>query len=210
MGLLIVTAVAAEAEAVLKGLAPDSSIAVVPVGVGMAAAAAGTAKLLTLADGRYRGVISAGIGGGIGVPLGATVLAAHAIAGDLGADSAEGFIALDELGFGTTVYKADQKLLTSLREALPEAVVGDVLTMNTVTGTAARLAGLVERYPAAVAESMEGYGVACAAAQAQVAFAELRTISNTVGPRDRDAWRIKDALEALTKATQMLSTSLSS
>ena len=41
-------------------------------------------------------------------------------------------------------------------------------------------------------------------------FAELRTISNTVGPRDRGAWRIKDALEALTKASQMLSTTLSS
>jgi futalosine hydrolase len=210
MGLLIVTAVAAEAEAVMKGLEPNGSVTVVPVGVGMAVAAAGTAKLLTLADGRYRGVISAGIGGGIGVPLGATVLAAHSIAGDLGADSPEGFIGLDELGFGSTVHKVDQRLLTSLRAALPEAVVGDILTMNTVTGTAERIRRLVDRYPAAVAESMEGYGVACAAAQADLPFAELRTISNAVGPRDRDAWRIKEALEALTKASQMLSTTLSS
>jgi futalosine hydrolase len=82
--------------------------------------------------------------------------------------------------------------------------------MNTVTGTAARIARLVDRYPAAVAESMEGFGVACAAEQASLPFAELRTISNLVGPRDRDAWRIKDALDALTKASQMLSTTLSS
>jgi futalosine hydrolase len=210
MGLLIVTAVAAEAEAVQKGLAPHGSITVVPVGVGMAVAAAGTAKLLTLADGRYRGVISAGIGGGIGVEAGGTVLAARSVAADLGADSPDGFISLDELGFGSATHRVDQRLLTALREALPGAVVGDVLTVNTVTGTKQRLADLMQRHPAAVAEAMEGYGVACAAAQAQVPFAELRTVSNPVGPRDRAAWRIGDALQALTKAAQMLSTTLSS
>lgn len=210
MGVLIVTAVAAEAEAVRKGLGPESPITVAAVGVGMAAAAAGTAKLLTLANGRYRSVISAGIGGGIGVPLGATVLAARSIAADLGADSPDGFISLDELGFGSSTFPVDRRLLTSLREALPEAVVGDVLTVSTVTGTSARTAYVEGRYPNAVAEAMEGYGVACAAELADVGFAELRTISNTVGPRDRESWRIGAALAALTRAGQMLSTSLSS
>lgn len=210
MGLLIVTAVPAEAEAVQKGLAPGRSITVVPVGVGMAVAAAATAKLLTLADGRYYAVISAGIAGGIGVPAGGTVLAAQSIAADLGAGSPEGFLTLDELGFGATTHGADQQLLASLRQAVPDAVVGDVLTVNTVTGTSERLSEIVQRYPAALAEAMEGYGVACAAAQAQVPFAELRTISNPVGPRDRASWRITEALQALTEAAQMLSTSLSS
>ncbi|HCT75552.1 MAG TPA: futalosine hydrolase [Micromonosporaceae bacterium] len=210
MGLLIVTAVAAEAEAVRKGLGPESPITVAAVGVGMAAAAAGTAKLLTLANGRYRAVISAGIGGGIGIPLGTTVLATRSVAADLGADSPDGFISLDELGFGSSTFSVDQRLLTSLREALPEAVVGDVLTVSTVTGTTARTAYVEGRYPNAVAEAMEGYGVACAAELADVGFAELRTISNTVGPRDRESWRIGEALAALTRAGQMLSTSLSS
>jgi futalosine hydrolase len=88
--------------------------------------------------------------------------------------------------------------------------VGDVLTVNTVTGTARRLAWLRERYPDAVAETMEGFGVACAAQLSGVPFAELRTISNAVGPRDRGAWQIGPALEALTRAAQMLSTTLSS
>jgi futalosine hydrolase len=60
--LLIVTAVAAEADAVRAGLT-TSDIVVEPVGVGPAAAAAGTARLL--ATGRYRAVISAGIAGGL-------------------------------------------------------------------------------------------------------------------------------------------------
>jgi futalosine hydrolase len=79
-------------------------------------------------------------------------------------------------------------------------VVGEVVTVATVTGTAERAASLAAAHPAAVAEAMEGYGVACAAAGAGVAFAELRTISNPVGPRDRTAWRIAEALAALTTA----------
>jgi futalosine hydrolase len=208
--LLIVTAVAAEAEAIRKGLDTDSPITVAPVGVGMAAAAAATAKLLTLAHGRYAGVISAGIAGGIGVEPGTVILGLHNIAADLGADSDEGFVGLDELGFGAVVSKVDGKLLTSLREALPDAPVGDVLTVNTVTGTAGRLAQLLERYPNAIAETMEGFGVACAAELSAVPYAELRAISNPVGPRDRAAWKIAEALEALTQAAHMLSTTLSS
>lgn len=204
MSLLIVTAVPAEAEAVRKGLDKGSRIVVAPVGVGMAAAAAGTARLLTLADGRYRGVLNFGIGGGFAQPLGGTVLAQRVIAADLGAESPNGFISLDDLGFGETTISVDQRLLTELRAAMPDAPTGDILTVNTVTGTSERTAWMIEKYPHAIAEGMEGYGVAVAARQAAVPFAELRTISNIIGPRDRDTWQIADALAALTKAAQLL------
>lgn len=203
--MLIVTAVPAEAEAVKRGIEGDSPIMVAPVGVGMAAAAAGTARLLTLADGRYRGVLNFGIGGGFAQPLGGTVIAHRSIAADLGAESPNGFISLDDLGFGdSATMSVDQKLLTELRTAMPDAAFGDILTVSTVTGTSDRTAKMIERYPHAIAEGMEGYGVAVAARQAGVPFAELRTVSNIVGPRDRDAWQIADALTALTKAAAML------
>jgi futalosine hydrolase len=51
---------------------------------------------------------------------------------------------------------------------------------------------------------MEGFGVASAAALAGLPFAEVRTISNLVGPRDRSAWRISAALAALTLAGRAL------
>ena len=51
---------------------------------------------------------------------------------------------------------------------------------------------------------MEGYGVAVAAAQAGLPFAELRTISNPIGPRDRAAWRLREAFAALTAAAPAL------
>lgn len=216
--LLVVTAVAAEAEAVRRGaqatglqaadvLAADVQVA--PVGVGAAAAAAGTARLLALAEaaGRpFRAVLSAGIAGGWPgrVPVGGTVIGARSIAADLGAEAGDGFLTLDELGFGSTIAACDGALVAALRAALPHAVVGDVLTVATVTGTAQRADGLAGRYPGAVAEAMEGYGVACAAAGASVPFAELRTVSNPVGPRDRAAWRIPEALAALSAAGRCL------
>ncbi|MFI5934925.1 futalosine hydrolase [Actinoplanes sp. NPDC051494] len=219
--LLIVTAVEPEAEAVRAGLAQAAEPAaghvhVAAVGVGPAAAAAGTARLLALAEARgvpYTAVISAGIAGGfIGrAQVGATVLAARTIAADLGAETpgpaetAEpttktGFIPIEELGFGSSVIVADPALLAALSSALPHAVVGDVLTLATVTGTTATAAALQARFPDAAAEAMEGYGVACAAQAAGLPFAELRTISNPIGPRDRASWRLREAFSALTHA----------
>jgi futalosine hydrolase len=199
--LLVVTAVAAEADAVRAGADPRH-VVVEPVGVGPAAAAAGTARLL--AAGRYRAVVSAGIAGGFPgrAPVGATVLGARSIAADLGAETADGFLSIDELGFGSSVVAADAALLKALAGTLPEAIVGDVLTLATVTGTAATADRLAARFPQAVAEAMEGYGVAIAAAG--LPFAELRTISNPVGPRDRAAWRLRDAFAALSTASEGL------
>jgi futalosine hydrolase len=203
--LLVVTAVEPEAEANRAGL--DGRLTVAAVGVGPAAAAAGTARLLALAEASGRphtGVIFMGIGGGFAgrVEVGGTAIATRSIAADLGAESPDGFLPIDDLGFGTARADADPGLVATLRAALPDAAVGTVLTVSTVTGTAASTASLAARFPDAVAEGMEGYGVACAAAG--LPFAEVRAISNVVGPRDRSAWRIPLALAALTKAAGTL------
>jgi futalosine hydrolase len=194
--LLVVTAVDAEADAVRAGLGGHGLV--VAGGVGSAAAAASTAG--ALAAGRFAAVVSAGIGGGFGVPPGGTVVASTSVAADLGADSPDGFISLDELGFGSSTMAADPRLLDRLTAALPDAHVGTVLTVSTVTGTAERAGDLRRRHPDAVAEAMEGFGVATAARLAGVPFGEVRTISNPVGPRDRTTWRIGDALAGLSKA----------
>jgi futalosine hydrolase len=203
--LLVVTAVEPEAEAWRAG-APGT-VHVAAVGVGPAAAAAGTARLLALAEAAgkpYRAVLSAGIAGGFTgrAGIGATVLGARSIAADLGAESPDGFLPVEQLGFGSSIVEADPALLKTLTAALPEAVVGDVLTLATVTGTAATADALRDRFPDAAAEAMEGHGVACAARAAGLPFAEVRTISNPVGPRDRSAWRLGEAFAALTAAAR--------
>jgi futalosine hydrolase len=199
MRLLVVTAVAAERDA-LAG----SGLTVIAGGVGPARAAASTAT--ALAQGAYDGVLSAGIAGGFAdrVAPGGTVIGTASIAADLGAETPDGFLTLDELGFGSSTVECDAQLVGLLRKALPDAVVGPVLSVSTVTGSAARSATLRGRYPDAVAEGMEGFGVAVAAAAAGVPFAELRTISNPIGPRDRAAWRIPEALAALAAAASAL------
>jgi futalosine hydrolase len=207
--VLVATAVAAERDAVLAGVAAADPVTVAAVGVGPVAAAAGTARLLALAEAAgapYRTVISAGIAGGFAgrAPVGAVVLATRSVQADLGADSPDGFLPLDRLGLGGVAVPADDAVLARLAGRLPDAVVGEILTVATVTGTAGRAAALAEAHPDAVAEAMEGYGVACAAVAAGAAFAELRTVSNVVGPRDRGAWRIGDALAALAAAAAAL------
>lgn len=197
MRVLIATAVPAERDAVLAGLAGltgGASCDVITVGVGPAAAAASTARQLATIG--YDLVISAGVAGGMPgrAGIGDVVIGTRSIAADLGADSPEGFLPISRLGFGDEVIHADPVLKH------PDAVIGAVLSVSTVTGTAPGVVELARRYPDAVAEAMEGFGVATAAHLAGVRFAEIRTVSNLVGPRDRAAWRLDQALTTLRDA----------
>ncbi|WP_055517274.1 futalosine hydrolase [Streptomyces aurantiacus] len=173
-------------------------------GVGPAAAAASTAAALTaatLTGEPYDVVVSAGIGGGFppDAPVGSLVLADEITVADLGATTPEGFAPVTALGFGAVTHHPPESLVREIA-AVTGARTGTVLTVSTVTGTAERAAELRRRHPRALAEAMEGFGVAEAAAAHGVPVLEIRAVSNPVGPRDRAAWRIGDALAALTGA----------
>ncbi|RLV68511.1 menaquinone via futalosine step 2 [Streptomyces sp. CBMAI 2042] len=171
-------------------------------GAGPAAAAAAAAfALASSASHPYGLVVSAGIGGGFApaAPLGSLVVASDIVAADLGAETPDGFLPVTALGFGRDRFVPPPALVRDVAAATG-AAPGPVLTVSTVTGTAARTAALLAAHPGALAEAMEGFGVAEAAERAGVPVLELRAVSNTVGPRDRDAWRIGDALAALTEA----------
>ncbi len=213
--MLVATAVQTERDAVLRGLSTADNpigrpqIVVEVVGVGPARAAAATSRLLTLgeADGLpYACVVSAGIAGGFlpHAEIGAIVLGSRSVAADFGIESSHGFEPIADAGLGVSTVDADPDLLEAVRSELPTAKVGEILTVTTVTGTQDRAMQLAERHPLAIAEGMEGFGVAMAAVVADIAFLELRTIANPVGPRDRDAWRIDDALAALAVAAAAL------
>ncbi|MFC5242332.1 futalosine hydrolase [Streptomyces atrovirens] len=175
----------------------------VATGVGPASAAASTAAALTAAalDGAPYGlVVCAGIGGGFQpeAPVGSLVVSRTIAVADLGAETADGFLPVTELGFGRVAHHSPRSLV---RKAVrvTGARPGTVLTVSTVTGTADRAAELRARHPDALAEGMEGFGVAEAAVAQGRPVLEVRAVSNPVGPRDRAAWRIGDALTALTE-----------
>jgi len=239
MRVLVVTAVLVERDAVAAAFAPSpareyaipgaslSRVAptqggravfdLLAAGVGPAAAAAATAAALTAAalseqpSGPYDLVVSAGIGGGFQpeAPVGSLVLADEITAADLGAETADGFVPVTELGFGAVTHHPPESLVRAVA-SVTGARTGAVLTVNTVTGSAARAAKLRRCHPRALAEAMEGFGVAEAAAAHGVPVLELRAVSNPVGPRDRAAWRIGDALAALTGAFGKLAPALES
>ncbi|MEC0264479.1 futalosine hydrolase [Paenibacillus anseongense] len=208
MRVLMMTAVAPERDAVQRGLGHDSRFEFALAGVGLAAAAVNGAMVLAAAQ--YDLVVIAGIAGGFPgqAEIGSLVVASEIIAADLGVELLDGFSSLDDLGFGTTRISvaADiaERLTAALTAAGLSARTAPVLTVATATGTAATAAQLAARVPGAAAEAMEGFGIATAAALRGVPVIEIRAISNAVGPRDRDAWRIGDALQALEAASSVL------
>ncbi|MFF3375665.1 futalosine hydrolase [Streptomyces sp. NPDC002680] len=202
--VLIATAVPAERDAVAQAFADPVGIDIIAVGVGPAASAASTATALTTAALRgtpYDLVVSAGIAGGFQpeAPVGSLVVADEITVADLGAETPKGFVPVTDLGFGTVTHSPPESLVRDLT-TVTGARAGTVLTVSTVTGSAERAAELRARHPRALAEAMEGFGVAEAAAAHDVPVLEIRAVSNPVGPRDRAAWRIGEALTALTEA----------
>ena len=196
--LLVVTAVAAERDAILGALAAveaglDVDVMIGGVGPAASAAAASAALARQAAD----IVISAGIGGGFApAEVGGIAVASSIVFADLGAETPDGFGHISLLRLGPAQYDVPPALAVQVADRTG-GHMGTILTVATVTGTAATATELSERYPDAIAEGMEGAGIAAAATLHEVPFAEIRAISNLVGPRDRPSWRIPEALAAL-------------
>jgi futalosine hydrolase len=70
------------------------------------------------------------------------------------------------------------------------------ITVNTVHGNVRSIAAVVGRFRPDV-ESMEGAAFMYACRVAGVPFAQVRAVSNVVEKRNRDAWRITDAIHNL-------------
>lgn len=198
--ILIVTAVEKEKNAVEKSLKEDSRFVTALCGFGPVEA--GVRVTLEIMKHQPDLVINAGVAGGFPgrAAIGDVIIGTESILADLGAESARGFIGVEELGFGRSRWYND----SAEKAKLHHAKYGQILTLSTVTGTEKRTAELAEKFPLALAEAMEGAGAASAAAAASVAFLEIRTISNMIGPRDKGAWEIETALHSLTLAMQEL------
>jgi len=230
VSVLVICAVEAERDAVVRnlgsatpleiagliGVAVDTaagSVQVFDAGPGPVAAALSTAALLAV-DPEYDLVVSAGIAGGFRgrADIGDVVLADQVIAADQGVMTDEGFRTLRDLGLpgegGYAVGNVEHR--ARLASGPYRLLAGDILTLSSMTGTDARASELAARYPRAVAEAMEGYGVIEATRRSRertgrdIPFAEIRAISNIIGRRDRSTWNIPLAFGALADAMSTL------
>lgn len=169
-------------------------------GVGPPASATATATALAL-GGPFDLAASVGVAGAFpdrGLEVSDVVVATEIVAGELGLRHEGGYVEPATLGW------LPDRLAT--HEGFTEAAVaqgarpGPVVTVSTANGTKAEIEDITGRYPAALAQAMEGLGVALAAHRWATPFAELRSMSDITG----DLLDTLDMTGSLARLSQVL------
>jgi futalosine hydrolase len=111
---------------------------------------------------------------------------------DTGAESEQGFLSASHLGL-PGLHSDYMLTIPKEWQALP---LSTAATCATCTGTEATAKERQDRSGAWI-ENMEGAYWAMACELAQIPFAEVRAISNLASRRNRNAWKIPEALDAL-------------
>jgi futalosine hydrolase len=166
-------------------------------GFGIAAAAARTAGLL--AEHAPKEVLLVGIAGAYDIELHptGTALAFNKVAvHGIGAGEGEDFQGPASLGFPQWPASVEAGAVEDRIELQTPKGDGLLLSTCAASDSPARASLLQERYPGALAEDMEGFGVALACHLASTPCWIVRGISNQVGDRDATSWRIPSALAA--------------
>jgi futalosine hydrolase len=177
------------------------------LGVGKVNTAAGLALAVRTLD--PKAVVQLGIGGafpGAPVEVGGAAVAAAEVHLDCGveisaAEAGPRFEDMEALGFPLLAGPVPVFNRIPLAGRLPETLSAQRWpllsfgTAETVTGRPERAHWLARRFGVAV-ESMEGAAAAQVCLALGVPFGEIRGVSNLVGERDWERWRIPAALAA--------------
>lgn len=188
-------------------------------GFGVVASAARTASLFSAA--LFDHVVLVGIAGAIDPQLrvGTAYCFAEVACHGIGAGEGPGFISAGAMGW--PLWPGDPPSESQeIGDVLPchvmagEGVCGEdgvagavgcagqLLTVCAASGSDAEVATRRSLFPNAVAEDMEGFGVAVACRMAGVPLGIIRGISNLAGNRDVACWRIPEALAAAGRLTR--------
>lgn len=215
MRILVVTATDGEVAPLVASLAPvpgrssrlksythkTRSVDILTTGVGTVATATWCSGIF--ARERYDLVLNAGVCGSFRPALtpGSVIHVTTDRLADLGAEDGEAFLSVFDLQLlGEDEFPFTRgRLMNSAppaNSALDQLPVGDAITVNTAHGHAATIARAVERYNPHV-ESMEGAAFMYACLVHGMPFAQVRAVSNIVERRNRAAWKMGEAIEAL-------------
>jgi futalosine hydrolase len=194
MKLLVVAATEAEVS-MFKEQAPTGAEILI-AGVGMTATTYALTKHLQ--TNTYDLVLQAGVGGSFdtSVPLGSLLYVTAERYGDLGAEDHSNYIDIFDMGLLAKNAPPHSKGML-VNPLLPELVTIDLpkatgLTVNSVSGSEHTIAR--RRQYGCTVESMEGAAFHYVCLMEGVAFAQVRSISNYVTPRDKSQWQMKDAI----------------
>jgi futalosine hydrolase len=172
-------------------------------GIGKVNTAAGLA--LAIEKLKPTSVIQFGIGGAYVnsfASIGVVMTATHDIHIDSGVRTAEGWQGMAQVGFPLLTKGAEShynifptdKTLTQLFVDAVSLPTGIFATSETITGTFDESTAIQEQFDVSI-ESMEGAAAAHVCLALGVPFAEIRSVSNIVGERDKRNWDIRLAVK---------------
>ena len=218
MRFLLVTATDLEIAPLISRLTPGShslerwasfsygshDVDVLTTGVGMTATAAWCARLLARQS--YDLAVNLGVCGSFTpeCPPGTVVNVVADSIPELGAEDDQHFLTIQQLG----LLGADEPPFSGGRLVNPNPAVNPVIaglpavsgiTVNTVHGNEASIARVVARVAPDV-ETMEGAAFMYACLVSGAACAQVRAVSNVVERRNRSAWKLPEAVNALADA----------
>lgn len=193
MKILVVAATKAEIQPFIE---TQTNCDVLITGVGMVATAYKLTKQLNANS--YDLVINSGIAGSFdrSIALGDVVQVVSDGFPELGAEDGDNFIDLFSMGFvdkDEPPFKNKRLENSFFIEDIQKAAG---LTVNTVHGNEANIAKVQQQFPAQV-ESMEGAAFLYVCLTEGVKCIQLRSISNYVERRNREAWNIPLAVKNL-------------
>jgi futalosine hydrolase len=145
-------------------------------------------------------ILGAGIGGCFSrdIDLGTVFQVTSEVFADLGVQEGNGWTDIFKLGLANK----DESPFTDGRLHNPSApmnisaIHGTGCTVNEVTTDPRRIQTIQKLYGASV-ESMEGAALHYVCLSEQIPFIHLRAVSNLVGERDKQRWKMKEAIEKL-------------
>jgi futalosine hydrolase len=172
---------------------------VLVTGVGIVPTVFNLTKLLT--NNNFRFVLNVGLAGAINkqIPLGETVNVVSDEFAFWGSEDNDGFLSVFKTGLqNSDEYPFSNGKILALKSDFDFSFIKKVsgITVQTVTGSVKSIDLLHQLYQADV-ETMEGAAVFYVASQFNIPSTQIRAISNYVEPRNRDNWKIQEALTAL-------------
>ena len=161
-------------------------------------------------NGRPDYIINIGIAGSFTseLALGDTMIVESDCFADIGVESQNGFLSAWESGLmHSTEYpfekgwiKCDSEIIRVLGDAI-KSVKG--ITVNTVSGSEETIDRHINKYKPEI-ETMEVAAALYVGRMENIPLIALRSVSNMIEPRNRDAWDILSAIAALQPALEII------
>lgn len=132
--------------------------------------------------------------------IGAAVVGSEVACFGIGSGSGQDYQTASEIGWVQWSGRGEEDIIG---DVLPltnfDRPRCQILTVCAAASTSSDVAARLRHYPDAAVEEMEGFSVAAAAKMCGVPFCLVRGISNRAGDRDKNNWKIREALEAATR-----------